>query len=96
MPILNLHDRQELERLVAEMETEVLGACVEEGGLSAFAREVVSEELARRMLADDIHFAHGKRKKVVWALGDLYTTIARLYTFFWISYVVYMALVLAR
>lgn len=96
MPLLNLHDRQELERIVAEMGTEELAARIEEGGLSAFAREVVAEELARRVLADDVHFVSEKRKRTGWAVGDAYTTVAQLYTFFWILYFVYMAFVLAR
>jgi hypothetical protein len=56
MPIPNLHDRRALETIVARMDTHAIGHELDEGGLSAFAREVVAEELARRVLADVVDY----------------------------------------
>lgn len=54
MTILNLHDRRAIEAIVERMPTDAIARCLDEGALSAFAREVVAEELARRVLADDV------------------------------------------
>ena len=56
MSIPNLHDRRALEELVARMDTRAIGQSLDEGQLSLFAREVVAEELARRVVADDVDY----------------------------------------
>jgi hypothetical protein len=53
MTNLNLHDRRALEGIVAGMDTTAIDRALDEGGLSAFAREVVAEELARRVLGGE-------------------------------------------
>jgi len=61
MTIPNHHDRRTLEAIVAGMETEAIVRSIDEGGLSAFAKEVATEELARRVLADDVDYGPGAR-----------------------------------
>jgi hypothetical protein len=55
MTIPNLHDRRALESIVAQMDTAAIDRALDEGGLSAFAREVAAEELARRVFGGEPH-----------------------------------------
>jgi hypothetical protein len=69
MSIPNLHDRRVLEALVARMDTKAIDQSLDEGGLSRFAREVVTEELARRVLADEVDYRIGEGGRV-WRVVD--------------------------
>jgi hypothetical protein len=55
MTNLNFHDRRALEAVVAGMDTAAIDRALDEGGLSAFAREAIAAELARRVLGGDAH-----------------------------------------
>lgn len=61
MSIPNLHDRRALEEIVAGMDADVIVRSLHEGGLSALAETVAVEELARRVLADEVDFGPGAR-----------------------------------
>lgn len=52
---LSLHDRRAIQAIVERMGTDAIGQQLDEGGLSAFACEVIAEELARRVLGGEAH-----------------------------------------
>jgi hypothetical protein len=61
MQTLNLHDRGAIEERVAAMGAETLAAMVERRKLSALAESVAMEELARRVVADDVDYGPAAR-----------------------------------
>jgi hypothetical protein len=69
MSIPDLHDRRALEEVVAGMDAEAIARSVREGGLSAFAEEVAMEELARRVLTDEVDFSRCARAHASRLLG---------------------------
>lgn len=66
--IPNLHDRRALETIVEGLDTDAIAQCLDEGGLSEFAREVVAAELARRVLADGFDHLPRAHTPVGWFL----------------------------
>jgi hypothetical protein len=90
MTILNLHDRRAIEAIVERMDTDAIGRQLDEGGLSTFAREVVAEELARRVLCGEVFRAARSDRGAPWFLD-------RLVAYSWVVwYVVWLALVAGR
>jgi hypothetical protein len=88
--VLNLHDRRALETTVARLDTDAIGRQLDEGGLSAFARDVVAEELARRVLCGEPFRAARSDCGAPWLLD-------RLVSYFWVVwYLVWLALVAGR
>lgn len=88
--ILNLHDRRALEEIVARLDTDAIAQSLDEGGLSAFAREVVAEELARRVLADADDFRMRRRIPASWLLDRTLAFLPAVW------YVIWLALCLGR
>jgi len=68
MSIPNLHDRRAIQEVVALMKTEAIVREIREGGLSAFAEEVAMDELARRIVADEVDYGPGARGRAAWLL----------------------------
>jgi hypothetical protein len=90
MTIHNLHDRRALEEIVARLDTDAIAQSLDEGGLSAFAREVVADELARRVLVDADDFRVRSRIPASWLLD-------RTLTFLPVGwYLIWLALCLGR
>jgi hypothetical protein len=56
MSIPNVHARRTLEEIVARLDTEAILRSIDEGGLSALVTEVASDELARRVLVEEVDF----------------------------------------
>jgi hypothetical protein len=85
MSIPNLHDRRALEEIVARMDTKAIGASLDEGQLSQFAREVVAEELARRVLSDERDFPLRARSPTAWVLDRTMSILPLLWYLVWVA-----------
>lgn len=73
MTILNLHDRRALEAIVERMDTDAIDRCLDEGGPSVFTREVVAEELARRVLGGEGHVGSVCARRASWRVDHMVT-----------------------
>ena len=86
MTIPNLHDRRAIDDVVARMDTEAIVECVRSGELSAFAAEVAMEELARRVVADEVDYgrrARGRTSRLPECMGSDLVTYAYLIWLAW-------------
>ena len=89
MQTLNLHDRGAIERRAAAMATETLVAMVERRELSQLAEAVAMDELARRILGDEIDYGSGARGKMARFLGRASSVFAAFCCAFWLAWVVF-------
>jgi hypothetical protein len=88
MTILNLHDRRAIEAIVERMDTDAIARCLDEGGLSEFAREVVAEELARRVIADGFDVRPRAHTPAWWILDRALTFVPVVWYLVWVALVV--------
>jgi hypothetical protein len=87
MGIPSLHDRSALEEIVAGIDTDAIARHLDEGGLSAFAREIVAEELARRVVADEVDYgmrAGGRAWRVLDRTVGAFVTLSYLVLLAWL------------
>jgi hypothetical protein len=86
MTIPNLHDHDALREVVAAMATEEIVDGIREGGLSAFAEEIAMDELARRVLTEEVDYGQGARSRESQLLdraSKIFATVVYLVWFAW-------------
>lgn len=86
MIIPSLHDRGALREVVAALATEAIVDSIREGGLSALAEEVAMDELARRVLAEEVDYgpgARGRAPQLLHRASKIFAAVAYLVWLAW-------------